>query len=131
MKHCILLLIAVIFTASAHADLWLPSIFSDGMVLQSGKPVPVWGEANPGVEVTVKFAGQSKRAVADSSKYWKITLDSMPISSKSRELTISSNKSTIQYTNVQLGEVWILAGQSSIFSANGHTKVSAMNRFVM
>jgi len=116
MKLYSLLLIAMFLPAPACADLWLPSVFSNSMVLQSGKSVAVWGEAKAGAEVTVEFGGQVKRTVADTSKYWKIILDPMVVSSKPRKLTISSNanNATIQYSNVLVGEVWILAGQSNM-----------------
>jgi sialate O-acetylesterase len=100
----------------ARADIQLPSIFGDGMVLQSGKPVPVWGEAAAGSEVTVEFSGQKKSAVASEDGKWRVTLDSMSVSSKPHNLTISSNSNTpiLQYSNIQIGEIWILAGQSNM-----------------
>ena len=113
-----------------RAELWMPSVFSDGMVLQHGKPVPVWGKADPGAEVTVEFAGQKKSAVATDSGKWQVHLDPMPASSEPRKMTIISSirhevrpsqsdgseaanhKSAIG--NVLIGEVWILAGQSNM-----------------
>jgi len=112
--------------SATQAELWMPSIFANGMVLQAEKPVPVWGEAEAGAEVTVEFApstgpgqaGQKKSAVADSSNHWKITLDPMPASSKPWNLIISSNrKSEInnrKFSDVLVGEVWILSGQSNM-----------------
>lgn len=106
----------VAMCVSTQAELWLPSIFGDGMVLQCDKPVPVWGEADPGTEVTVEFAGQKKTVVADSSNHWKIILDPMPAFSKPRKMTVFSNSNNpiIQYSNLLVGEVWILAGQSNM-----------------
>jgi sialate O-acetylesterase len=65
---------------TARGELWMPSIFGSGMVLQTDKPVAVWGEAEVGTEITVEFAGQKKLVVADASKRWKVVLDSMPAS---------------------------------------------------
>ena len=48
----------------ARADVKLPAIFSDHMVLQRGAVAPVWGWADTGEKVTVQFAGQSKTATA-------------------------------------------------------------------
>ncbi|QHI68835.1 sialate O-acetylesterase [Tichowtungia aerotolerans] len=100
------------------ADLWMPSVFSSGMVLQSGQAVPVWGEAEPGATVTVEFAGQVKTAVADSSNHWKITLDPMAVSSAPRNLivstTLNSQLQTLNFSNVFVGEVWLLSGQSNM-----------------
>ena len=103
---------------TVQAELWMPSIFSDGMVLQRDRLVPVWGKADPGTEVTVEFAGQTKRAVADSSKQWKVILDPLSVSSKPQKLTVSCNQQSkfanLNFSNVFVGEVWILAGQSNM-----------------
>lgn len=56
------------------ADLWLPSIFSDHMVLQREMTIPVWGTAVPGSEVTVILAGQFATAKAGDEGRWKIEL---------------------------------------------------------
>ena len=52
---------------SARAELTLPAIFGDNMVLQQQMPVPVWGWAAPGTPVTVTFAGQTRTARADAA----------------------------------------------------------------
>jgi sialate O-acetylesterase len=113
MKTLILLLFV---SLTAHADVWLPSIFSDGMVLQADKPVMVWGEAEVGEEVSVEFAGQVKNARADANKHWQVQLEAMPVSADPRNLTVRSQLtgSTIQLAEVRVGEVWILAGQSNM-----------------
>ena len=58
---------AAVFARQARADVRLPAFFSDHMVIQREKPVPVWGRAEPGEAVTVSFAGQRKSSVADAS----------------------------------------------------------------
>jgi sialate O-acetylesterase len=116
MKTKVILLLLLIVCTQAQAKLWMPSIFSDGMVLQADKMVPVWGEADPGTKVTVEFAGQKKTAITDSSNHWKIMLDPMPVSPTPQVLTVFSPVSSIKYqvSDVLVGEVWILAGQSNM-----------------
>jgi sialate O-acetylesterase len=111
-----IILILLMIAAMSRAELWLPSIFNDGMVLQSGKPVPIWGEAAASSEVTVEFAGQKKVAVASASGEWRVDLDPMPVSSNLRTLSIHSSLDTRHLTlsNVAVGEVWILSGQSNM-----------------
>ena len=61
-------LIALALSAAASpagAEVKLPNVFGDHMVLQQDKPVGIWGWAKPGEKVTVRFAGQAKPAVAD------------------------------------------------------------------
>ena len=120
MRHRFYLFISFVLTlvcsAPAQAGLWMPSVFKSGMVLQSGMPAPVWGEAPAGATVTVEFAGQKKKAVADAGGKWMMHLDSMKISSAPREMKISSSTGNHQLSiaDVLVGEVWILAGQSNM-----------------
>src|ERR1017187_4456504 len=59
---------------SARAQVKPNGLFSDHMVLQSGMVVPVWGMADPGEKVTVKFHDQSKSAIADADGKWTVRL---------------------------------------------------------
>ena len=65
--------LALLPFASASADVRLATIFGDHMVVQQGAPVPVWGWAAPGEEVTVELAGQKKTAKADDTGKWRVT----------------------------------------------------------
>jgi len=86
------------------------------MVLQQGVAVPVWGTATPGLKVMVRFADQGKVAFADAQGRWKVSLDSLSVSSEPRELRISSthNLEPITISNVLVGEVWVCSGQSNM-----------------
>ena len=102
------------------AQLKLPAIFSDNMVLQRDKPAPVWGWADVGTEVTVEFAGQKKSApVTGTNKEWQVTLDPMPACSEPRTMTVTSSNlkseiSNLKFTNVLIGDVWLCSGQSNM-----------------
>ncbi len=91
-------------------------LFSDHVVLQRQIKVPVWGWANPGTKVTVQFAGQTKRAVAEASGRWQVHLDSMPASSDPRTLVITAgeNERTVTVNDVLVGDVWLCSGQSNM-----------------
>ena len=99
--------------SAVRADVKLPSIFSNSMVLQCELPVPVWGWAEPGEKVTVSLAGQSKTAVADASGRWQVKLDAMEASAEGRTLTVAGNN-TLELEDVLVGEVWICSGQSNM-----------------
>ena len=75
-----------------RADVRLPAIFSDNMVLQNGKAVPVWGWADKEEKVTVSFSGQEKSATAGDDGKWMVKLDTMKASSEPQTMTISSSK---------------------------------------
>lgn len=113
------LILALLLSAScAAAAVRLPAVISDHMVLQSGKPVAIWGWGEPEEEVTVEFAGQKKTAKGDAEGKWLVQLDPLAPSSTPGELLISGNhKSKIinhKCTDVLIGEVWLGSGQSNM-----------------
>ena len=97
----------------------LPAIFGDNMVLQQEQPVPVWGWATPGAEVTVKFSGQSKAARAGADGKWLVKLGKLKAASVPGDLTVlitetPEMKSFKTFTNILVGEVWLASGQSNM-----------------
>jgi sialate O-acetylesterase len=111
------LLITLLLIAPLHAaDLKLAALFSDHMVIQREKPVPVWGWADAGENITVEFAGQKKNATADANGKWLVKLDPLTASAESRTLTVQSTKPgrKLQIADVLVGEVWLGSGQSNM-----------------
>lgn len=104
------LVLVFLLSLSAQAAVTLPAIFSDHMVLQSGKPVPVWGTADANEEVTVAIAGQKKTAKADAGGKWSVKLDALTVTAEPQTLTIGDK--TIN--DVLIGEVWLGSGQSNM-----------------
>lgn len=101
-----------------QAEVKMPAIFSDNMVLQSGTKVPVWGWAAAGEKVSVTFAGQTKTATADQAGKWQVELDSLKPGLKG-EMKIQG-KNAITIKNVLTGEVWFCSGQSNMaYGVNG------------
>jgi len=100
------------------AELTLPTVFSDHMVLQREQPVPIWGTADAGETLVVQFADQTKTVVVDDFNHWEVILDPMPASKVPAVLKISSKgKSEIinrQFADVLVGEVWLCSGQSNM-----------------
>ncbi|CAN5454825.1 sialate O-acetylesterase [soil metagenome] len=93
----------------------IAAIFTDGMVLQQGIRVPVWGTANPGVIVTVRFVGQEVFGVADPAGKWMAHLHPVESSSLPASLEIvSSEGENLSLTDVLVGEVWVCSGQSNM-----------------
>ena len=88
------------------------SIFSDHMVLQRGKPVPVWGTAKPGEKVAVSFAGASATAIADAKGAWEAKLPALEISKEGRAFTVRG-ENEIVFKDVLVGDVWLITGQSN------------------
>ena len=98
------------------AELTLASPFTSNAVLQREIPVPVWGTADPGDNVTVEFSGQKKSTVASTGGTRNVTLDPLQASAESRDLTVVSSNGNQKLTleNVVVGEVWICSGQSNM-----------------
>ena len=97
----------------AQADVRLPRIFTDHMVLQREIPVCVWGWAEPGENVTVQFGSQTVTATTDRQGAWKVKLAAMKANARPQELTIKG-KNTITIVNVLVGDVWVCSGQSNM-----------------
>ncbi len=98
-----------------RADVRLPAVFGDHMVLQRELPVPVWGWAAPGEKVTVTFAGASVATTADATGKWALKLPAMKASADSRGMTVAGNN-TLAFQDVLVGEVWLCGGQSNMES---------------
>lgn len=109
----ILLAVAILSSSTASAELKLPAIISDHMVLQQKQANPIWGWDTPGTKVTVTFAGQTKTAEVGADGKWMVKLDPLPANDRPQALTISgSSKREIQ--DVLVGEVWMCSGQSNM-----------------
>ena len=107
---CVLLLLA--WAVPAQAAVRLPRVFSSNMVLQRGRPVPVWGWAEPGEAVVISVAGQQKAETADAAGRWRVTLEPMKAASSLRMTVKGAN--TVTFENVAVGEVWVCSGQSNM-----------------
>jgi len=104
----------LVAAVAAPAEVKLPSQFSTGMVLQQGKPVPVWGWANAGAKVSVAFAGQEKSATADGDGKWTVTLDALKTATTPGTMTVTAGDDEVKLDDVLVGEVWICSGQSNM-----------------
>ncbi len=109
----ILFLVPFLAAGALQADVKLASVFTDNLVLQRGKPVAVWGTAEAGEDVTVSFAGQSKKVKTAKDGQWKVSLDKLEASADPRDLTVKG-KNEVILKNVLVGEVWVCSGQSNM-----------------
>ncbi|MDP7274320.1 MAG: sialate O-acetylesterase, partial [Planctomycetaceae bacterium] len=70
----LILLLAIHQSVPVAADVRLPRVFGNQMLLQRGLAVPVWGWADAGEQVAVKFAGDQQQTIADKRGRWKVRL---------------------------------------------------------
>ncbi len=131
-KNSMLAFLAILLAVpAARANVAVPDMISNSMVLQRGQAVPIWGTADPGETVVVKFASQTQNTRAGADGKWQVTLRPMPASTTPGTMTISG-KNTITLDKVLVGEVWIVSGQSNMQftlaeSADGEAAIAAAN----
>lgn len=108
------LLLAWLFLPLAvPAGVTLPKLFTDNMVLQCDRPVPVWGTAAPQEKVTVSFAGQTRETQAGRDGAWRVDLAPLKTTREPSELTVTAG-TVSRLQNVVVGEVWLCGGQSNM-----------------
>ncbi len=102
--------------AQARAELKVAAVFGDHAVLQQGIEVPVWGTAEPGEKVTVKFQGQEIEGKAGDNGKWLVRLKALKATAKQKgmPLVVAGAKKTVTFKDVLVGEVWLCAGQSNM-----------------
>jgi len=109
-------LIVLVVAASAgclFADVKLPAIISDHMVLEKTAKVPIWGKADPGEEVSVTLDGQTVKTTAGADGKWMISLNLKDSAPGPFEMTVEG-KNKLKLVDVLVGEVWVAAGQSNM-----------------
>jgi len=111
-------ILTTVTAGATHAEVSVPGLFSDQMVLQRDIKLPVWGTASPDEQVTVKLGEHQASATADSAGRWRVQLDPLPAGGPF-EMTIKGTN-TIVLKDVLVGEVWVCSGQSNMAFALKH-----------
>ncbi|MDF2932077.1 MAG: sialate O-acetylesterase [Chryseobacterium sp.] len=114
MKNRIFFKILILFVGSLcisfiEAKITLPALVSDGMVLQRNQKLNVWGKADAGEKVEVKFLNKNYKTIADPTGNWKITL---PEQKAGGPYTMTINEITLK--DILIGDVWLASGQSNM-----------------
>ncbi len=111
-KLFILTISSILYFNVAHADIRLPTIFSDNMVLQRNMKIPIWGWGDPGEKVVAQLGGHRAKTKTGPDGKWKLYLD--PIESGGPHQLTIFGKNKIVINNVLVGEVWVCSGQSNM-----------------
>lgn len=102
----------------------LSPMYTDNMVIQRGEPICFSGMADRGDKVNVRFAGRKLSSVSGSDGRWRVEFPAMPAGGPYK-LEISAGKTSFQFGNVWVGEVWLCAGQSNMeFKLSGCSTAS-------
>lgn len=117
LRHSLPLFVCLlvgVFPVSASLE--LPTIFTDGMVLQQKKPVIIWGKASSGAKLEVSLAGHSASATADKEGNFQVQLPALDAKAQTKplELVVKGPEKTVAIKDVLVGEVWVCSGQSNM-----------------
>ncbi|MGL4399184.1 MAG: sialate O-acetylesterase [Luteolibacter sp.] len=112
-KSTFLITVSLALAGITHAELKLPTIIGDRMVLQQKQANPIWGWDTPGTEVTVTFANQSVSAKAGADGKWAVKLAPLPANATPQTLKVVGS-TTREVAEVLVGEVWMCSGQSNM-----------------
>ena len=127
----LLLLLAIVWLPATFADLKLPGIFGNHMVLQRGQANLIWGWDTPGTRVTVSFSGQRQTSVASADGRWSAEFKAQPANAVPQTIIIVGTTKR-EILDVLVGEVWLCSGQSNMdlkldYDSNGDLEAAASN----
>ncbi len=117
LRLALAVLVLIVATGGAMADVQVHRVFGDHMVLQRDMSVPIWGTAGADEEVTVTFRDQKQIATADKDGNWTVKLQPMKVGAPA-EMTVSG-KNSVTFRDVLVGEVWVGSGQSNMAGGTG------------
>jgi len=109
MKKILVFCMMLLSLNGMEAAVTLPQLFQSGMVLQRGKPIPVWGKADAGEPITITFNKKQYTATAGADGKWRIDLPKMKAGGP---YTMTVGETTLE--NIMIGDVWLCSGQSNI-----------------
>ncbi len=111
----LLVLLATAFPARAPAALRVHGVFSSNMVIQRDKPIMIWGWAEPGAEVSVRFGDERANVTAaGETGRWEAVFPAREASADPLTLTVARGDDTIEMDNIVIGDVWVMNGQSNM-----------------
>ncbi len=128
-RQWVAVLAVLMAVSTAQANVRLPAVIGNNMVLQRDVPLPVWGWADPGESITVTMGESMATVKADAAGKWKVTLPAEKNAGGPHEMIIAG-KNAIKISNILIGEVWAGSGQSNMQwsvaqSANAKDEIAA------
>jgi sialate O-acetylesterase len=107
-------LVLLLATVPLAAEVKLPAILSDHVVLQRDKVLPIWGWADPGEQVSVSLGKKRMTTTGGPDGRWIVRLPAQPVSTEPLTLTVAGKTNTLTVADVLLGDVWMCCGQSNM-----------------
>jgi sialate O-acetylesterase len=104
----------LLVTSLARAEVFLPALFTDSMVLQRDRDVRVWGWADPGTTVKVRFRSWTRSSEADEEGAFSVTFPPSKAGGPYTLTVAGSDGTKIELKDVLVGDVWLCSGQSNM-----------------
>ena len=131
ISQLILPLLLIVICGTVDAEVRVPSIIGDNMVVQQGQKVRIWGTAQPAERVVISFAGTNATAKSNTKGQWQTLIG--PFKAGGPFTLTIKGSNTLILKNVFIGEVWICSGQSNmefpLVNANGGADAMAQANF--
>lgn len=113
-----------IFVNQMQAEVRLPAIFSDHMVMQAGKQIKVWGWSDKNEAIEIRIGDKIKKTKADKQGNWSLFVDPLPYGGP-YIMQVKGKSNTIIINDILIGEVWLCSGQSNMeMTLNSFAKVN-------
>jgi sialate O-acetylesterase len=111
------------FTDPDHPVFEVAAFYRDGAIIQRDQPIPVWGYANEGVEVTVTLGGITKSAVANHKQEWSVSFPALNASAQPITLEVKTSHGHRRTANdILVGDVWFLTGSTLLTAEPAYDK---------
>jgi sialate O-acetylesterase len=112
LQRFIFLSLTLLCLQNAYADVRLPKIIGNNMVLQQNKPIKIWGFAEAGEKISIRFNERTQTAIAGKDGKWDVLFEAMTKGGPYQ--MVIQGKNTILVENILVGEVWLCSGQSNM-----------------
>jgi sialate O-acetylesterase len=112
MKKFLLIVALCLLPSVVRAEVRVPALIGDNMIVQQGRKARFWGKADAGEHITVALAGHTARAIADAGGHWQTFIG--PLKAGGPFTLTITGTNTLTFNNVLVGEVWVCSGQSNM-----------------
>lgn len=115
MRYALKMIVVTVLLSGhcVYADIRLPKLFSDGVVLQRQQPIPLWGSGDPGQMLEITLAGRTVMTRVGENGRWRTQLPALPAGGP-YTLRVAAGEQTVEVRDVLLGDVWLCSGQSNM-----------------
>jgi sialate O-acetylesterase len=115
IRPVVALLMVGCIASACRADVTLHQLFTDNMVLQRDRAVPLWGRATAGEAITLQLGGTiTLNTITGKDGRWEVTLPAQAVNATPQELTVRGRNNQVVLKNVVFGDVWLCGGQSNM-----------------